>query len=107
MKIEDVTDWETQWRDVVINDTIKIVGIKRGRSAAKYKAISVNTNNTYVIFMKDLLEMLPAMDGNCHIKGGFVVRKRGRNFGLGLVSPAKIDVDIDWSERNNPIPEYI
>lgn len=106
MNIEDVTDWDTQWRDVVINDTIKIVGMERGRSAAKYKALSVNSNNSYIVFMKDLLEMLPALDGNCYIKGGFVVRKRGRNFGLGLAKPYKVE-DVNWGNRVNPIPEYI
>ena len=106
MNVEDVTNWETQWRDVVINDAIKIVGMKRGRSAAKYKAISVNTNNSYIVFMKDLLEMLPALDGNCHIKGGFIVRKRGSNFGLGLANPYKVD-DVNWDNRVSVIPEYI
>ena len=85
---------------------VKIVGMERGRSAAKYKAISVINNNHYIVFMRDLLEMLPALDSNCHIKGGFVVRKRGRNFGLGLAKSYKVG-DVNWNNRVNVIPEYV
>lgn len=67
---------------------LRITGLERGRSAARFTAENVDTGVTYPIFMTDLLHII---QNHGILAGGVVIGtwqagKRGANYGLRLVS---------------------
>ena len=67
------------------SDTINIVSIERGQSAAHFIVKSEVTGKTYYMFMKDLLNMLLNHTvENGRISGAFTYVQRGKNFGIKI-----------------------
>lgn len=71
--------------------TIRINDYSRGRSAAYFNAVDVNTMNKFTIFLTDMIEIIRT----CKLDQGLVsgiwtFRKRGQNYGLQLVSPEPV-----------------
>lgn len=98
--------WQTEWRSVRFTDTVRVVDLARGRSAAHFMAISMTHPNVrYIIFMDDLLDMLPQLIG-CKLEGEFRVVRHGRNFGIRLVN-ADNPPRAYWWDRDLIIPQYI
>lgn len=66
-------------------DTINIIGIERGTSAAHFIVKSEVSGKTYYMFMKDLLNMmLTHTIEKGRISGAFTYAKRGKNYGIKI-----------------------
>lgn len=67
------------WKD---NDQffarMKVVGMERGRSAARFIVEDTSTGKRYPLFMKDMLEMIQGQE----FLGTWSARKRGQNYGI-------------------------
>ena len=89
--------------------TVSVVGYSRGRSAANIDVQEVGTENYYTIFLTDFMDMLKHGDlQNGQISGEFIVRKRGRNFGIRLKSTPRIEDSRDYAKTHNyPVPAYL
>lgn len=59
----------------------------------------------YIVFMDDLLDMLPQIN-NRQISGEFIVVRHGRNFGIRLKTAENQRREI-WHDRELIIPQYI
>jgi hypothetical protein len=85
-------DW---WKAATINlqdnhefdGTLAYKAMHRGRSAAYFEFERVGEDRTVTVFMKDLVDMFPAMTAGC-VRGRFTFCKRGANFGCRLVAAA-------------------
>ncbi len=67
------------------SDTINVVGMERGQSAAHFVVKSEVSGKTYYMFMKDLLNMiLKTTIENGRVSGCFTYIKRGKNYGLKM-----------------------
>lgn len=76
------------WRD---NDpfeaTIRLDSMRSGRSAKYVIWTNVDTGATYPMFVVDLIELTTRagiVNGVATVKGPWMVRKRGQNYGLIL-----------------------
>ena len=107
MKPEEVKNWRDEWKEVSFHDSIKVVGIERGRSAAHFSALSEDGKRQYSIFMTDFLDMAEHCEGLV-ISGEFCVMKRGRNLGIRLKATKK-RTRPNWFEISpeGPIPAFI
>ncbi|QOH59917.1 hypothetical protein [Rhodococcus rhodochrous] len=67
---------------------LRIIGTERGQSAARFVAENVDTGVRYPIFITDILAIIqgPGFLAGGRIDATWQARKRGQNFGLGLVS---------------------
>lgn len=98
--------WQTEWRRVRFTDTVRVVDLARGRSAAHFIGISLTRPNVrYIIFMDDLLDMLPWLVGY-ELEGEFRIVRHGRNFGIRLTSADNAPRER-WIERDLIVPQYI
>lgn len=98
--------WQTEWRRVRFTDTVRVVDLARGRSAAHFIGVSLTRPGVrYIIFMDDLLDMLPWFVGY-ELEGEFRVVRHGRNFGIRLTSADNTPRE-HWIERDLIIPQYI
>ncbi|WP_179377834.1 hypothetical protein [Rhodococcus sp. ACS1] len=67
--------------------TLEVVGIERGRSAARFRLNNVDTEATYPMFMTDMLHMVQTATIDAgRIRGTWMAQKRGTNYGVKLVS---------------------
>jgi len=80
-------DWKgIIWiQNFVFEDTLKVVGLERGRSAARFVLESVTDNKRYPMFMSGILDILkrPRMvieEGK--IKGYWSFHKKGSNYAV-------------------------
>ncbi|MCP4697106.1 MAG: hypothetical protein GY862_09690 [Gammaproteobacteria bacterium] len=108
MEPNEVSDWKTQWKKVEFTAELKIVSYSRGRSAANIVACDVDKAK-YTIFLTDYIDMLHNGDiVDNQITGVWIVRKRGRNFGVKLKStPNQVEVDGMYQLNRSPIPAYL
>jgi hypothetical protein len=67
---------------------LRILGTERGQSAARFIAEDVETGVRYPIFITDILAIIqgPGFLSGGRVLGTWQARKRGQNYGLGLVS---------------------
>ena len=81
-------DEDTEWREnTVFNDIFQIDSFSRGRSAANFNVKSKGTDKTYTMFMKDLFDIMQnASIVQGEFSGIFTFCKRGRNYGVKMVS---------------------
>ena len=67
------------------SDTINIIDIERGTSAAHFLVRSEVTGKIYYMFMKDLLDMMRThIIEKDRISGAFTYVKRGKNYGIKI-----------------------
>ena len=81
------------WVQITLSDnhtpfqaTIQIEGYSRGRSAANFDVVNVETGATYTIFMTDMLDII--LSENIYkglVVGMWCPVKRGANFGIAMV----------------------
>lgn len=87
---EQTPDGDTYFKWIpnnVWSDTMRIVGMERGQSAAGFITKSENTEKEYYMFVKDMLDMiLNNTIQNGKISGFFTYVQRGRNYGLKCVN---------------------
>ena len=67
-------------------DTLKLTGMSRGRSAANFNLQSETTGKDYNVFMTDMVHLFQ----NANINKGYVIGKwtfckRGQNYGIKLI----------------------
>ena len=109
---------KNDWKTFEFEETLEVIGISRGRSAANFEAKSTTKNEYYTIFMTDLLDMLKngSVKKNGIISGTFVIKKRGQNLGVRLKNtperppqpkPVWNEEEVAWITKNYPIPLYI
>ena len=105
---DQVTNWETEWKKVEFSDSIRVVGINRGRSAANFEAHSTEKKARYTIFMADFLSMVfnRKVKAGAKISGVFRVVKRGRNLGIVLKDIKETKIAHEMC-LDRPIPGYI
>ena len=81
----DGTDYFKWIQNHIWTDTINIVGIERGTSAAHFIVKSEVSGKTYYMFMKDLLNMmLNYTIEKGRISGAFTYVHRGKNYGIKI-----------------------
>ncbi len=104
-------DWDRgsdEWKAVEFHDTLEIVDIHRGRSAANFVAVSEDHKRKYTIFIKDFLDMFRAgISTGGKMTGDWIVRKRGNNYGVRLNGVKATPCDVDYWSTGRPIPEYV
>lgn len=96
------------WKDIEFNETLELMAVRRGRSAANFGFKSTTKNDHYIVFMKDFLNMVKNnsfKDGI--ISGIFIIKKRGRNFDVCLKDTPNYEPKWEYDNYNFPIPEYI
>lgn len=62
-------------------DTLEYVDYSRGRSAAYFNFVSLNTNRKYTMFMTDFNDIVHLLEKG-RITGTFTFQKRGMNYGV-------------------------
>lgn len=102
--------WKDYYSKIYFSDIVRIIGLDRGRSAARFIAYSEFNNSMYIIFMTDFLDMVlnnDVKDGI--IEGEFKVTKHGSNLGIRLKDTPKRSIGKvnDYHNYNTPIPEYL
>ncbi len=109
MKPNEVKDWEKEWKKVEFFESLVIVGFHKGAHSVNVMAKSVMTDEYYNIFLTDFVDMVRS--GNFHLsllEGEFIVRKRGRAFGIRLKKTPELDtVDYYKTREKRPIPEQV
>ena len=101
-------NWAEDWRSVTFEDSVRIVGFTRGRSAANVDAKSTTKEEYFTIFLTDFFDMLENGDvAGMVITGTFEVKKRGRDLGIRLKSTPKRDKQKVSFYSDRPIPRYI
>lgn len=101
-------NWQKDWKSIEFDETLEIVGIIRGQSAAHIQAKSTTKNDYYTIFLVDLLDMMVNGDlKDMRLSGTFIIRKRGMNLGIRLKNTPDMEKErITW-QMYNPIPNWI
>ncbi|MBB5167106.1 hypothetical protein [Mycobacterium sp. AZCC_0083] len=64
--------------------TLRIIGHERGQSAARFNLRDDETGTEYVMFMKDVVDMLVAQE--ISFTATWTPVKRGQNYGLAMVT---------------------
>jgi hypothetical protein len=83
----NVNTWHmpNEWRDnAPFEATIELTGQYRGRSAARVRVVNIKTKETYSLALGAFYECVVAFgaDPGGRIKGTWVFRKQGSNYGL-------------------------
>lgn len=107
--IPENINWAKDWRNITFEDSVRVIGFARGRSAANIRVKSTSKNEFFTIFLTDFFDMLKNGDVvDMIISGTFEVKKRGRNFGVRLKGvPEYKEVTPFDPDSRHPIPEYI
>ena len=73
---------DPEWKDnFVFKGTLKYNGFNRGRSAANFTFVDIETNIKYIMFMKDFDEIVSLLS-NGQLEAFWTFVKRGQNYGV-------------------------